>query len=151
MRSVCKTLFGKPKPGIMPASHRRWWDDNIKMDCKETCYQDVDWSQLAVDMTQWWTFMDVVVILKVPQILKNFLVTWLSHSFFERTMLHWVISVWCRALFFFFYLTTCREKGNVFMQRRFVLSTKSRLPSRRPSVFVFWINSVPFFPGSVYC
>jgi hypothetical protein len=45
------------------------------MDSKETSLHGVDWSQLAMDMTQWWTFMGMVVILKVPQISENFLVT----------------------------------------------------------------------------
>jgi hypothetical protein len=105
----------------------------------------VDWSQLAVDMTHWWTSLDMVVKLMVLQISGNFLVTWVRPSFFENTPLFWVIFVCCRTLFF--YLTTCRKKSNVFMQRGFVLSTKSRLPPRKLSVFAFWINAASLFPG----
>jgi hypothetical protein len=87
--------------------------------------------------------MDMVVIFKVPQISGYFLVIGVSPSILEGSLLRRVISVWCRQdlLLFLFNDVQRKKKGNVFVQRRFVLSTKSRIPPRRPSVFVFWINS----------
>jgi len=39
---------------------------NIRVDCKETGWEGVDWIHLAQDMDLWRTFVSTVVNLRVP-------------------------------------------------------------------------------------
>jgi len=61
MRNVDKILVGKPE-GKRP--HRRSghrWEDNIRMNIRETGCDAVDWIHLAQDMDKWWDFVNTVV------------------------------------------------------------------------------------------
>jgi len=40
---------------------RRRREDNIRMDLRETGWEDVDWMHLAQDRNQWWTPVSTVV------------------------------------------------------------------------------------------
>jgi hypothetical protein len=53
----------KPERG----SPRRWrrWDNNIKMNFRETGCEVVKWMQLAEDRDQWWAFANTVMNFRV--------------------------------------------------------------------------------------
>jgi hypothetical protein len=40
---------------------RHRWEDNIKMNFRETVSEDVDWIQLADSCVKWWAFVNMVV------------------------------------------------------------------------------------------
>jgi hypothetical protein len=47
---------------------RPWhkWEDNIKVDLKEICWEGVDWIHLAEDRDQLCAFVNTVMNLQVP-------------------------------------------------------------------------------------
>jgi hypothetical protein len=52
-----KTPLGRP---------RSRWEDNIKMDLRETGIDGANWIQLAQDRVQWRVFVNTVMNLRVP-------------------------------------------------------------------------------------
>jgi hypothetical protein len=50
-------------PSVGP---RRRWEDNIKMDLRETGWEGVDWIHLAQDMDQWRAVVNTVMNSRVP-------------------------------------------------------------------------------------
>jgi hypothetical protein len=53
MRNEHKILVGKPegnRPHIRP---RRRWEDAIRMELREVCWEGVNWLHLAQDRDQW--------------------------------------------------------------------------------------------------
>jgi hypothetical protein len=61
-----KILVGRPE-GKRPLGRlRRRWEDNIKMDLKETGINGANWIQLAQDRVQWRAFVKTVMNLRVP-------------------------------------------------------------------------------------
>jgi hypothetical protein len=65
-RGVYRVLVGRPE-GKKPLERpRRRWEDNIKMDLRETGVDGANWIQLAQDRVQWWTFVNTVMNLRVP-------------------------------------------------------------------------------------
>jgi hypothetical protein len=65
-RGVYRVLVGRPK-GKRPRG-RPWhrWEDNIKLDLRETGTDGADWIQLAQDRAQWRAFVNTVMNLRVP-------------------------------------------------------------------------------------
>jgi hypothetical protein len=61
-RSAYRILVGKPE-GKRP---RRRWEDNIKMDLRETGWGGMDWTDLAQDRDQWRALVNTVMNLRVP-------------------------------------------------------------------------------------
>jgi hypothetical protein len=45
---------------------RRRWEDNIKMDIREIGTDGANWIQLAREKVQWWSFVSMVMNLRVP-------------------------------------------------------------------------------------
>jgi hypothetical protein len=45
---------------------RRWWEDNIKMDLRETEIDGANWIRLAQDGVQWRASVNTVMNLRVP-------------------------------------------------------------------------------------
>jgi hypothetical protein len=45
---------------------RRRWEDNIKMDLRETEINEGNWIQLAQDRVQWRAFMNMLMNLRFP-------------------------------------------------------------------------------------
>jgi hypothetical protein len=45
---------------------RRRWEDNIKMDLRETGIDGANWIRLAQDRVQWWGFVNTLMNLRVP-------------------------------------------------------------------------------------
>jgi hypothetical protein len=65
-RSVYRVLVGGSE-GKRPLGRPRLrWEDNIKMDLGETGIDGANWIRLARDMVQWWTFVNMVMNLRVP-------------------------------------------------------------------------------------
>jgi hypothetical protein len=58
MINAYNILIGK-REGKRPLEKpRRRWEDNIRMDLKETVWQGVDWMHLAQDKDQWRTVVN---------------------------------------------------------------------------------------------
>jgi hypothetical protein len=65
-RGVYRVLVGRPK-GKRPLERpRHRWEDNIKMDLRETGISGTNWIRLAQDRVQWRTFVNKVKNLQVP-------------------------------------------------------------------------------------
>jgi hypothetical protein len=65
-RGVYRVLVGRPegkRPLERPTSR---WEDNIKLDLRETGIDGANWIRLAQDTVQWWTFVNTVMNLRVP-------------------------------------------------------------------------------------
>ena len=76
-----KEPLGKP---------RRRWEGNIKMDLQEVGCGSMDWIYLDQDRDRWWTLVNAIMNLRVPQHAGNFLTTWEPVSFSRRTLLRGV-------------------------------------------------------------
>ena len=65
-REVYRVLVGKPE-GRRPLGRPRLrWMDNDRMDLQEVGCGYMDWFGLAQDIDRWWTFVSVVMNLRVP-------------------------------------------------------------------------------------
>jgi hypothetical protein len=65
-RGVYRVLVGRPegkRPLVRP---RRTWENNIKMDLRETGIDGSNWIQLAEDRVQWRAFVSTVMNLRIP-------------------------------------------------------------------------------------
>jgi hypothetical protein len=66
MRGAYNILFGRPE-GRRPLGRPRCrWEDNIKMDLRETGFGDVDWIHWAQDRDRWRVLVNMVMNLRVP-------------------------------------------------------------------------------------
>jgi hypothetical protein len=65
-RGVYRVLVGKPECKRPLGRPRRRWEDNIKMDLRETGIDGANWIQLAQDRGQWRAFVNTVMNLRVP-------------------------------------------------------------------------------------
>jgi hypothetical protein len=60
-RGVYRVLVGRPE-GKRPLGRPRLrWEDNIKMDLRETGIDGANWIQLAQDRVQWWACVNTVM------------------------------------------------------------------------------------------
>jgi hypothetical protein len=69
---------------------RRRWEHNIKMDLQEVGCGGMDWIGLAEDRDRWWALVNIVVNLRAPQNVGNFLTSQELVSFSRRTVLYGV-------------------------------------------------------------
>jgi hypothetical protein len=58
-------LDGRPEGKSSLGRSRHRWEDNIKMDLRETRINGANWIQLAQDRVQWWAFVSMVMNLQV--------------------------------------------------------------------------------------
>jgi hypothetical protein len=65
-RGVYRVLAGRPEGKRPPGRPRRRWEDNIKMDLRETGIDGLNWIRLAQDRVQWRAFVNTVMNLRVP-------------------------------------------------------------------------------------
>jgi len=60
-----KILIGKPEGTRLLEKLRRRWEDNIRMDLRETEWEGVDWLHLAQDREQRWGLVNTVMNFRV--------------------------------------------------------------------------------------
>jgi hypothetical protein len=65
-RGVYGVLVGRPIRRRPLGRPRSRWEDNIKMDVREKGIDGENWIRLAQDRVQWWTFVSIVMNLRVP-------------------------------------------------------------------------------------
>jgi hypothetical protein len=65
-RGVYRVLIGRPEGKRPVGRPTRRWEDNIKMDLRETWIDEANWIQLAQDRVQWWAFISTVMNVRVP-------------------------------------------------------------------------------------
>ena len=80
--------WGNLKKKRPRGTSKRKWGDNIKFDLKETGWEGIHWIHLAQDKDMWWTLVNMVMNLQVPQNIGNLL------SSFSRTQLFIKRSAW---------------------------------------------------------
>jgi hypothetical protein len=65
-RGVYRVLVGRPEGKRPLRRHRHRWEDNIKMDLRETMIDEANWIQLARNKVQWHAFVNTVMNLRGP-------------------------------------------------------------------------------------
>jgi hypothetical protein len=65
-RGIYRVLVGRPEGKRPMERHRHRWEDNIKMDLRETEINGVNWIWLAQDRVQWQAFVNMVMNLRIP-------------------------------------------------------------------------------------
>jgi hypothetical protein len=65
-RGVYRVLVGRPEGKTPLGTHRRRWEDNIKLDLREIGIDGSNWIRLAQDRVQWRSFVNTVMNLRVP-------------------------------------------------------------------------------------
>jgi hypothetical protein len=66
MRNAHNILLGEPKGKRPPERPRRRWEDNVRVDLRETGWEDVYWMYLAQDRDQWRALVNTVMNPRVP-------------------------------------------------------------------------------------
>jgi hypothetical protein len=61
-----EVLVGRPEGKRPLGRPRRGWEDNIKMDLRETGIDGANWIRLAQDVVQWWAFLSTAMNLRFP-------------------------------------------------------------------------------------
>jgi hypothetical protein len=65
-RGIYRVLIGRPEGKRPLGRPRRRWEDNIKMNLKETGIDGANWMQLAQYRVQWRVCVNTVTNLRVP-------------------------------------------------------------------------------------
>jgi hypothetical protein len=65
-RGVYRVLVWRPESKRLLGRPRRRWEDNIKMDLRETGIDGADWIRLVQDRFQWRAFVNAVMNFRVP-------------------------------------------------------------------------------------
>jgi hypothetical protein len=65
-RNAYRRLVGKPERKIPLGRPRCRWEDNIKVDLRETEWGGIDWIDVAQDMDDWRALVNTVMKLWVP-------------------------------------------------------------------------------------
>jgi hypothetical protein len=63
---ACRALVGKPEGKRPLGRSRPRWDDNMKMDLRETGWGDMDWIDLDQDRDQRRALVNTVMSLRIP-------------------------------------------------------------------------------------
>jgi hypothetical protein len=66
-------LVGKPEGKRPLGRPRHRWEDNIRMELKETGWEGVNWVHLPQDRDQWQDFMNTITNLRVPLQMEDIL------------------------------------------------------------------------------
>lgn len=66
MKNSYKTLDGDRQRKESNGSPIRKWEDDCKMDLRETGRSELDWDELRQDRIQWRTFVNAVMNVLVP-------------------------------------------------------------------------------------
>jgi hypothetical protein len=59
-------LVGKPEGKRQFGRSRHRWEDNIRMDLRETGWERVEYTHLAQNRDQWWGLVNRAVNLQIP-------------------------------------------------------------------------------------
>jgi hypothetical protein len=65
-RGAYRVLVGRPEGKRPLGRPRRRWEDDIKMDLRETGIDGANWIRLIQDRVQWRAFVNTVMNLRVP-------------------------------------------------------------------------------------
>jgi hypothetical protein len=65
-RSFYRILVGRLEGKIPLGRSRRRWEDNIKVDVRETGIDGANWIRLAQDRVQWRTSVNTIMNFQVP-------------------------------------------------------------------------------------
>jgi hypothetical protein len=65
-RGIYRVLVGKPEGKRPLGRPRRRWEDNIKLNLRETALDVANWIRLAHDRARWRAFVNTVMNLRVP-------------------------------------------------------------------------------------
>jgi hypothetical protein len=57
---------GRPEGMRPPGKPRHRWEDNIKVDLRETGINGSNWIQLAQDRVQWQAFVSTIMTIQIP-------------------------------------------------------------------------------------
>jgi hypothetical protein len=69
-----KRVFVRKAEGKIPIGRtRRRWENNIKMDLKDVGCGGMDWICLSQNRDRWWTLVNGIINLRVPQNTGHFL------------------------------------------------------------------------------
>jgi hypothetical protein len=90
-KNAYSILVGKSEGKRSLGRPIRRWEDNIKMDHRETGWGGMVWIDLAQDMDQRWALVNTVMELRVPQNVVKFMSSYVTGSFSKRAQLHGVI------------------------------------------------------------
>jgi hypothetical protein len=63
-RGVYRVLVGRPEGKRPLGRPKRRWEDNIKMDLRDTSIDEANWIRLAQDSFQWQAFVSTVMKLR---------------------------------------------------------------------------------------
>jgi hypothetical protein len=66
VKNAYNALVGEPEGKRPLGRPRRRWEDNIKIDLRETGFGDVDWIHLAQDRDRWRALVNTIMNLRVP-------------------------------------------------------------------------------------
>jgi hypothetical protein len=66
VRGTYNILVGRPEGRRLLGRHRRRWEDNIRINLRETGFGDVDWIHLAQDRDRWRALVNTLMNLRVP-------------------------------------------------------------------------------------
>jgi hypothetical protein len=64
-RGVYRVLVARPERKRPLGRLRHWWEENIKMDLRETEIDEANWIQLARSRVRWPAFVNTVMNLRV--------------------------------------------------------------------------------------
>jgi hypothetical protein len=65
-RGVYRVLVGRAEGKRPLGRPRHRWEDNIKMDLRETGIDGTNWIRLTQDRVQWRTFLSAIMNLRFP-------------------------------------------------------------------------------------
>jgi hypothetical protein len=65
-KGVYRILVGRLEDKRPLGRHRCRWEDNIKLDLRETGNDGANWIRLAQDRVQWRAFVDTIMNSNVP-------------------------------------------------------------------------------------
>jgi hypothetical protein len=66
MRNAYSILVGNPEGKRLLGSHKRRWENNIRMDVTDIRWEGVDWIHLSQDRYQWRDLVTTVMNLRAP-------------------------------------------------------------------------------------